>query len=205
MAQCILCGYHQTSIIEKIDTQLLQKLYKKLSIDTYQYIQTPLFYHHCLECDFRFYALENGEIPTGDNDFYNSINKFPWYYFSEKYEYAYAQKWIIKDHQVVEVGCGKAAFAKYIPYAHYMGLELSTDAKIMAQKNGVEIENISIQNYAQQHPESSDIVCSFQVLEHVSNPHSFLQSQVKTLRGGGYLYLQCQVKIASSAMQQTTF
>lgn len=191
MKECILCKWDQTTILEEIDTQLLQQQYRKLPIQTHRYIQAPLFYHHCPKCDFRFYALENGDIPTGDNDFYNSINKFSWYYFSEKYEYSYAQKWIAQNHHVIEVGCGKAAFAKYIPHTCYTGLELSTDAKEMAQENGVEIQNISIQDYAKEHPNSHDVACSFQVLEHVSDPFSFLQSQVSVLKGGGDTHSCC--------------
>lgn len=106
-------------------------------------------------------------------------------FFSEKYEYSYAQKWIAQNQKVIEIGCGKAAFAKYIPYAHYTGLELSTDAKKMAQENGIEIQNIPIQDYAKKRPNSYDVACSFQVLEHTSDPYSFLQSQIEILRGGG--------------------
>lgn len=185
MTKCILCGWNQTSILEEINTQLLKKEYSKLSINLDSYIHSSLFYHHCPQCDFRFYALKEGTIPSGDNDFYNAMNKFSWYYFSEKYEYAYAKQWIKPQQSVVEIGCGKGAFARYIPHTHYVGLELSTDAKEMAKANGVEVHNIAIQDYAKKHPNSYDVACSFQVLEHVNHPHSFLQSQVEILKGGG--------------------
>ena len=169
-------------------------LYKRmLHIDVAHIVKTDLLYHHCNDCDLRFFTLTNGEIPTGDNDFYNALNTLDWYYFTQKHEYSYVQNFIAEDSKVLEVGCGKAAFAHFLPEKakkHYVGLELSTGAKEMASKDGICIENISIEEYAKTHAKSFDVTCSFQVLEHVSNPCSFLKSQIECLKdsqlnGGG--------------------
>lgn len=57
----------------------------------------------------------------------------------------------------------------------------------MAQENRIAIENISIQNYSKLHSKEFDIMCNFQVLEHVSDPRSFIQAQVNACKkkGGG--------------------
>lgn len=183
--KCPLC---HTSITqsEEIDIQYLSHLYRSsFNIDISNMIACKLYFSHCPKCDFRFFFSENGEIPTGDDDFYNALNKISWYYLSEKHEYDFAKQYINDEDRVLEVGCGKGTFAKYIPQAQYLGLEFSTDAKKMAEENGVNVQNISIQEYAKDHNSEADVVCSFQVLEHVSNPHSFIQAKIDACRGGG--------------------
>lgn len=191
---CILCHSDNTHIIEKVIKDDVIVLYKKFpGVDIQSLITSDLLYHHCKACDLRFFTCEDGSIPTGDDTFYNTINQLDWYYFSEKHEYHFAKKFIAKDSKVLEVGCGKAAFANFLPQEakpHYVGLEFSTQAKQMAAKNGIVIENISVEEFAKSHAQAFDVACSFQVLEHTSNPNSFIQAQIDCLKadiltGGG--------------------
>lgn len=184
--KCELCK--STAILK--DTiqydQLVHEYKRQLKVDLIIPKQNIGFYS-CPSCDYSFFATEDKSDISGDNDFYNTLNKLSWYYFSEKHEYDFAKQFIKNEDKVLEVGCGKAVFAKYIPQAQYTGLEFNTDAKKMAQENGIAIENISIQDYAKSHAKESDVVCSFQVLEHVSDPHSFIQAKIDACRGGGGL------------------
>ncbi|RDU60464.1 class I SAM-dependent methyltransferase [Helicobacter marmotae] len=195
---CILCHSPNTTITQKCKKEDLQALYKRsFGVDISHIVQSDIIYHTCLDCDLKFFTCEDGSIPTGDNNFYNALNTLDWYYFAQKHEYAYAQNFIAPNARVLEVGCGRAAFAQYLPEGakeHYVGLELSTGAKDMAQKAGICIENVTIESYAKalKDPKNNgfDVACSFQVLEHVNNPHSFIQSQIHCLRwqnfnGGG--------------------
>ena len=191
---CILCHSNDTHITQRAKREDIIALYQRnLSVDTQSLITSDLLYHHCKACDLRFFTCEDGSIPTGDDTFYNTLNQLDWYYFSEKHEYHFAKKFIAKDSKVLEVGCGKAAFAHFLPQeakSHYVGLEFSTQAKQMAAKNGIVIENISVEEYAKSHAQAFDVACSFQVLEHTSNPNSFIQAQIECLKseiltGGG--------------------
>lgn len=184
--KCPLCGSSHCNSLENIKKDDLIHLYKRaFNVDVATLINSDISYTHCQECDLRFFVDKNNQMPTGDDGFYNALNKFPWYYMGEKKEYQYAKKYIKATDKVLEVGCGKAAFAKFIPTKDYTGLEFSTDAKKLAAKSGITIENISIQEYAKKRPNCFDIVCSFQVLEHVSNPREFIQSKLEALNGGG--------------------
>lgn len=185
--KCILCGSDNTNKIDVIKKDDLISLYKKaFDINVENIIKQDLFYHHCCDCDLRFFTLENGEIPSGDDGFYNHLNKLPWYYMQEKNEYHFAKQFIKKDSRVLEVGCGKAAFASFLPNKqNYIGLEFSSDAKKLAKQNGINIENISIEEYSKSNKTKFNIACSFQVLEHVTNPYSFIHSQIKCLNWGG--------------------
>ena len=195
---CILCHSNDTHITQSVAKSDITTLYQKaFGIDTQSLITSNLLFHHCNTCDLRFFTCEDGSIPTGDDAFYNTLNQLDWYYFSEKHEYHFAKKFIAKDSKVLEVGCGKAAFAHFLPQEtkpHYVGLEFSTQAKQMAAKDGILIENISVEEYAKSHAGHFDVACSFQVLEHVANPYAFIQAQVECLksdilRGGGGIKL----------------
>lgn len=192
---CILCHGKNTTITQSVKRADLIAIYKRaLKVNVENLIKSDLCYYLCNDCDLRFFVCEDGTIPTGDNDFYNTLNTtLSWYYTPDKEEYHYAKDFITPDSKVLEVGCGKAAFAQFLPPSarkQYVGLEFSTNAKAMAEQNGIYIENIAIEDYAASHAKSFDIACSFQVLEHVSNPYSFLKSQVDCLKdsqlnGGG--------------------
>lgn len=132
-------------------------------------------------------------MPTGDEAFYDQLNKLDWYYQAEKGEYHYARDYISKNTEskspkILEVGCGRAAFASFLAKTlrhDYVGLEFSSSAKRMAANSNIEIQNLSIEEYAkcEEAKEGFDVVCSFQVLEHVANPHSFLHAKIQCLKG----------------------
>jgi len=107
----------------------------------------------------------------------------------EKEEFLQAKKYINSGDHVLEVGSGKGAFVKHLPTKHYVGLDFSQKAKEMAEKEGILIENEMIQDYAEDHLEGFDVVVSFQVLEHVSDPNTFLNAQIKALKAGGKLII----------------
>jgi 2-polyprenyl-3-methyl-5-hydroxy-6-metoxy-1,4-benzoquinol methylase len=156
-----------------------------LNIDVSYLINQDIDFCECQNCKLRFY----NPLITGDEKFYNSLQKFDWYYMDDKEEYQYAKKFIGPNDKVLEVGCGKGAFAKHIASKNYIGLDLSQNAKEMAAKNGINIENETIQDYALKHKEEFDVVVCFHVLEHVSDPKSFIEATLYALKKGGKLII----------------
>ena len=144
-----------------------------------------LNYLNCSTCDLFFF-----DPPiVGDEQFYRDFQKFDWYYPEYKNEFKYAIRLIEAKDKVLEVGSGKGAFAVLLPTKRYTGLEYSESATALAQKNGVEVINESIQTYTSKHREEYDVVCHFQVLEHVPEIHEFLKSCVDALKPGGKLII----------------
>ena len=181
---CPLCKEKNIKVLDKIDKHELVKLYKKMTdIDFGNLVTQDIDFCECQNCKLRFY----NPLITGDEKFYNALQKFDWYYMDEKEEYHYAKKYIGSNDKVLEVGSGKGAFAKHLATKNYIGLDFSQNAKEMAAKNGVTIENEMVQDYAIKHTEEFDVVVSFQVLEHVSDPKEFLESNLSALKKGGKL------------------
>lgn len=183
---CPLCKNEEIHLLEVVDKTLLSSQYKKLTGVDFSYLITEdLQYCECDKCKLRFF----NPLITGDEAFYKALQKFDWYYLDEKNEYDEAVKYISSTDKVLDVGSGKGAFSKLLPTKDYVGLDRSQNAKMMAAKNGILVENEMIQDYADTHPSNFDVVASFQVLEHVSTPDIFIESQLKALKSGGKLII----------------
>ncbi|HEB75049.1 MAG TPA: methyltransferase domain-containing protein [Nitrospirae bacterium] len=182
---CPLCHGKDLETIEAVNVKILEKLYKKnFAVDISAFIAgKELHYILCRGCDLRFFYPQ----VTGDEAFYNALQKLDWYYMKEKEEFRYAADFISSTDKVLEVGCGKGVFAECIRSPHYTGLDLSAKAKELAHERGVNIEVEPIHVHAERHRESYDVVCAFQVIEHVRDVRSFLQSMVDCLKKGGLL------------------
>jgi len=183
---CPLCKCEDIELLEVVDKHLLSNQYEKLTnIDFSYLIAEDLKYCECQKCKLRFF----NPLITGDEVFYKALQKFDWYYVDEKNEYDEAVKYISSTDKVLDVGSGKGALSKVLPTKGYVGLDFSENAKLMAAKKGILIENEMIQDYADMYPSSFDVVVSFQVLEHVSEPASFIKAQIKALKSGGKLII----------------
>lgn len=137
----------------------------------------------CENCDLRFYD----PMTTGDEGFYEALQRFDWYYLADKEEYGVAACYIGEHDDVLEIGSGQAAFAKKIRCASYLGLEFSSSAIRMAAEQGIQLVGETVQVHAVTHPEQYDVVCSFQVLEHVSDVRGFIEASLVCLKPGGKL------------------
>jgi hypothetical protein len=126
-------------------------------------------YRCCRACDLRFFWPPR----TGSEDFYAALQRQPWYYLADKPEYRMAHQYISRSCKLLEIGCGSAAFASTFSNIDYTGLEFSPDAVRRAGSNGHSILKTSIQEHAAECPENYDVVCAFQVLEHVSEGEFF--------------------------------
>lgn len=183
---CPLCKSSNLSFIEKINKDDIYKIYlQQLNIDTSRLIQEDIDFYSCLNCFLKFYS----PMITGDEFFYNQLQKFDWYYSDFKSEFNYASSLIEEHDCILEVGCGKGAFSRVIPSVKYTGLDFSINAKKMAETQGLNIENTSIQEFSKNNVNQFDVVCSFQVLEHVAEIFPFIQSQLDCLKKDGKLII----------------
>lgn len=125
-------------------------------------------------------------VVAGDGKFYEQLSAHSWYYSKNKDEFEVARKFIGKSN-VLEVGCGSGYFADGSLFDSYIGLELNHAAAREARGKGHRVEECLLSEYADQNPGTVDVVCSFQVLEHMTDPADYFSSARKLLRPGGKL------------------
>lgn len=175
-------------LTHEIYTKDLAKLYlKSFNIDISAEIGNvqKIYFYHCKCCDFHFF------LPTviGSDNFYEQLQLLSWYYLGEKYEYEYAKEFILKNTRVLEVGCGTGAFGGEIATKKYIGLEINSKAVKVAKEKGLDVRKEYIENFSKNNHNVFDIVCAFQVLEHIPNVSTFIQSCIDCLNIGGYFII----------------
>ena len=183
---CPLSKSTRLTVLEKIQTSDLVRMYNKwLDGDISQEFGTidEIGFYHCADCDLKFFSPAIG----GSERFYERLQKFDWYYKDSKTEYDYARQFVKSSDLLLEIGCGKGAFAQQISTKTYVGLELSQKAIEAARENGVDANRETIQDHARNHSAKYDVVCAFQVLEHITDTCSFIDASLTCLRRGGLL------------------
>ena len=183
---CPLSGSSQVVLVEKVASQKLAKLYEKNLGDNilseFNDVSEIGFYH-CPESDLKFFHPSI----TGSESFYEKLQKFSWYYLDDKEEYEYASSYIKPGDKVLEIGCGKGVFAEKITAKEYVGLEFSKLAQEWAAQRNITVLNESIEEHSMNNAEEYDLVCSFQVLEHIADIQSFIKASIRCLKPGGLL------------------
>lgn len=186
---CPLCASKDAEVVEVIKSQDLVDLYAKTyAMDiSYLFPQSELQYCQCAGCQLKYFSPSC----IGDENFYNTLQATDLYYMDDKEEYGFASTFIRNTDDVLEIGCGKGAFSKKIQCKSYTGLELSANAKKLAEQGGVHILNQTIQEHALFNAKKYDAVCTFQVLEHVQCDElfSFLKAAIECLKDGGRLII----------------
>jgi 2-polyprenyl-3-methyl-5-hydroxy-6-metoxy-1,4-benzoquinol methylase len=144
------------------------------------------------ECEATGYKFFHPFDTSGDGEFYEQLQKYEWYYMPWKWEHQQTAKVIRSGMKVLEVGCAEGDFIKRISDEYgalCTGLELNEKAASKAQAIGLDVQLQTIQDFSNANEEKFDLVCSFQVLEHISDVHSFIKAMVKCLKKGGTLVI----------------
>jgi len=137
--------------------------------------------NRCTDCDFIYFS----PALNGSEGFYEKLQENSWYYLEEKPEFATARRHMRRTDRVLDIGCGSGAFAKYHPAGNYVGLEYTASSVAKAQAKKLSVFKQSIEQYAATAPEPFEVVCAFQVLEHVSDQRLFIRACADICRPGG--------------------
>ncbi len=190
--QSPITGNTSATLVEEIPSTIIIELYKKeLNMNVAHFFENTasvqLF--QCVETGYRFFAPFS---LAGDAPFYADLQqKYKTYYRDWKWEYGFAANVLTKEMNVLEIGCGRGTFLQHITgkVKTCVGLELNPKAIEIAQKAGLDVRNELIDAHAAAYPEKYDVVCFFQVLEHINDIKGFIDGALKTLKTGGKLII----------------
>lgn len=186
---CPSCGADDGRSIDRVDATVLVAGYasSSLGFDVRGLVaggDPVVELVQCDTCDLKWY--KGGAI--GDAPFYEALQRHAWYYQGDKAEYAFAASQLRVGWRLLEVGCGRGAFAQRIPQGvSYRGIEFNAEAVGKARAAGLNVEVRDVYDEARSRPGYYDVVCHFQVLEHVPDVAGFLRGSVAALREGGML------------------
>jgi len=183
---------NKTTKIKSISSEFISSVYKGgFEIDTNSFFEgiESVELYECNETGYKFFYPYN---VAGDGKFYEDLQKFEWYYMPWKWEHQQTASLLKPGMKVLEVGCAEGAFLSKIKIdfnVDCVGLELNESACESAKSRGLDVNLETIQAFSENHIEEFDVVCSFQVLEHISDVYSFIEAMTKTLKKGGKLII----------------
>ncbi len=184
----------KTTLIETIPISKLVKKYQdKLKIETSIYFKnyTDIYIYECFDTKYRFYYPYD---ISGDSIFYEQLQDSKDYYMEWKWEHQIGSNHINEGMNVLEIGSARGAFLQKLlkeknNNLNVVGLELNADAAEFARKKGLNVLTESLLDFAPQNRASFDVVCAFQVLEHISEVTPFLLAAIECLKQGGKLII----------------
>ena len=173
-----------------IKTDFLIKEWEKSNIDVARFFLglKEIYLYECLDTGFKFFYPLNLE---GDSRFYEDLQKFSWYYMNWKWEYEKVLGLIQSDFSVLEIGCGPGDFLKKLKEKNIkaVGLEFNDEAIRKCEEKKITVYQETIQKHALNNAEKYDLVCSFQVMEHIAKIKDALTASLATLKPGGLLII----------------
>lgn len=174
-------------LVQRMATRRLAHMYMEkcgLDISGSFFSQEELALYRCETTGMQFWWPREA---AGGESFYHAVSKaWPSYYRPWRWEYGPALRRIPAGAKLLEIGCGQGYFLREAEAraSAALGLEFNREA-IATKVTRCEVLAQSIEEFADAHPDTYDVVCTFQVLEHVRDPASFLRACLRCARPGG--------------------
>ncbi len=178
---------NKSILIGTIETaRIVSAYFERYNIEVKQFFYgiNQLEIWECTKSGYRFFYPFTTQ---GNSMFYEQLQKFDWYYMPWKWEHCIAEKYIQPQNKLLEIGCGSGEFINRLidKKIDCIGLELNPKKINSKISDYIIIE--TIEQHSITHQNLYDVVCSFQVLEHVAEVKSFIDAAVTCLKPKGYL------------------
>lgn len=191
-----ITGVDSVSLVATFAVPDIVRLYREQEgIDVASYFgdANEIYLLECGDTGYRFYfPFET----AGDAEFYQLLKRS-----CEARGLAYERVWeddhefgfghVAEGDHVLEIGFNTGTFleklASKTPNA--VGLEFNSEALSVARSKGLQVSNETIEDHSAGNAGKYDVVCAFQVFEHLTEIRSFVLSALKCLKPDGKLVL----------------
>lgn len=191
MAKCICCGAHTNEV--RLDSDWLLGWYDSLNHDALTaYCAEALTGTVEQSCTFCGYVRYVMQAPV-DPEYYQMLTKAVAKYFPAARAEWLAVKTFLKEARsgasdklkLIDIGCGGGQFMKLIKDSvHVEGVDFENHLDDDAD---IPFHTVNLNSDFKLPP--ADIYTSFQVLEHVEDPRSFLESIAASTRPGSMVFI----------------
>jgi SAM-dependent methyltransferase len=164
---------------------LRQEWINSFGFDPYPATETAsrMTLQRCALCNYEFFDPQF----IGDAAFYERMCKNPWYYEDDKWEFEEAIRRLSgrPEHKsLLEIGCGRGSFLEKVAGCYdAWGTEINAEALRICGQKGLNAADKSVKELGR----NFDVIVSFEVLEHLPDPRSFLCEVNQALTPGGTL------------------
>ena len=162
--------------IKTYDSAILVEEYRNnYDIDVSRYFNNhDTFYKY--QCPVTGYQFFYPFEIAGDGAFYEKLQQFEWYYLPAKWEHSVAMKYIQENSSVLEIGCATGNFLRKLEKGfnklNLIGIDLNEKAIAETKQQGIVAINTTIESHAKTIKNEYDVVCAFQLLEHIDTVSS---------------------------------
>lgn len=189
MQKSPLTNSTEVTLITQLNKGRVIYQYKKeFGIDVSRFFlnQNTIDIYTCDQTQLRFYS--HYETAAADGEFYNELGKNNSnYYYEDKWEFTVAD-FMKPTDSILEIGSGSGNFLSYLKKKNIenaRGLELSSEATKASIAKGFNVVNTTIHDFSKTKPELFDVICSFQVFEHLPNIDSTIRECLALLKPNG--------------------
>jgi SAM-dependent methyltransferase len=189
-------GKNNVRIVDTYSVDDIVRLYREQqNVDVKQYLGhgDTVYLLECPDIGYRFYyPFET----AGGAEFYQDLDRAAMERgvgydreVGEDHQFALTQ--ISPGDNVLEIGCNTGMFLEKVIEItrNAVGLDFNPSAIEKARSKGVTAFNEPIEEHAGKHLGEYDIVCAFQVFEHLARIRPMLWAMLKALRSGGRLIM----------------
>ena len=187
--KCPLCGKEEYVVVGKIPINVIIDYW----VNNYDfnpiadvYRNEVLEKRYCENCGLYFY---NYHLPDFEQ-MYHELSTRISYYPSFRQEYGIATEIIeyLKPNSLLEIGAGEGSFLERVEHIVpiTLGSEYNLQALDVCARKGL---NMSSSDISKLEKESFDVICHFEVLEHVYNNSQFMEQTLRLLKKGGKLII----------------
>jgi 2-polyprenyl-3-methyl-5-hydroxy-6-metoxy-1,4-benzoquinol methylase len=176
-------------LIDAFETHEILDRHNEINLDVSSNFKElgKVYLFRCLDSGYRFYYPFS---IFASSSFYSQIQaQNPHYYPKDKWEFSKAFTTLPNSGKLLEIGCGVGHFMQKAKRKglECTGLELNPNAIHVARQNGLTVLNQDLKEHAIAHKEQYDVVCAFQVLEHITEVRSFVEHCLLCLKPRGIL------------------